>query len=406
MSNSPNSLEIRPKVNAVLGSKKIFYAVIGLGIFTVIMVIFGISTAGKKSNKEQEEKSVPIQIEDIKSFAPESPDGGLLAPKIEEKPVEAQVIADKDIPIPEIKISRMPDPSETTKRFIQMREQRLLEAINAPSQAYVNSTTVSAAMSMSQQTNQPLTAQQQNNTLEGLINSSVSLNGENTYNVAADIDKENFFERSKPDNQWINPNIRTAGQKYEIKTGSVIPAAMVTAINSDLPGNMIAQVTQNIYDSATGGYLLIPQGSKLFGVYDSRVIMGQRRVLVAWNRIIFPDGSAMTIPGVPGADMAGNSGFSQKVDNHYFRIFGSSILMALITAGTAYAVDENTKNDNENSLSSQLNSALAQQLGQVTTSLLEKHLNIKPTLEIEPGYQFNIVLTKDLVFGGSYKGWK
>lgn len=292
----------------------------------------------------------------------------------------------------------MPEPSEHTKKFIQMREQAYLAALQANLTAYTGGG--------SSQIEQPAENYTPISAAERPIPPGMAINaGQNSYDVSADIDKEQFFERAQPDNQWINPNIRTAGQKYEIKTGSVIPAAMVTAINSDLPGNMIAQVTQNIYDSATGGYLLIPQGSKLFGVYDSRVIMGQRRVLVAWNRIIFPDGSAMTIPGVPGADMAGNSGFSQKVDNHYFRIFGSSILMALITAGTAYAVDENSS-DNENSLSSQLNSALAQQLGQVTTSLLEKHLNIKPTLEIESGYQFNIVLTKDLVFGGSYKGWK
>ena len=327
MSNSPDSLEIRPKVNAVLGSKKIFYAVIGLGIFTAIMVIFGISTAGKKSNKEQEEKPVPIQIEDIKSFAPESPDGGLLAPKIEEKPVEAQVIADKDIPISEIKISRMPEPDEKTKKYIQMREQAYLAALQANLTAYTGSKNSSAPAQPEQQEFTPIYA------AERPMPPSAAISAGQNYDVSADIDKEQFFERSKPDNQWINQNIRTAGQKYEIKTGSVIPAAMVTAINSDLPGNMIAQVTQNIYDSATGSYLLIPQGTKLFGVYDSRVIMGQQRVLVAWNRIIFPDGSAMTIPSIPGTDMAGNSGFNQKVDNHYFRIFGSSILMALITAG-------------------------------------------------------------------------
>lgn len=281
-----------------------------------------------------------------------------------------------------------------------MREQAYLAALHANLTAYTGSKSSFNQSEQSAESYTPISAAERPMPQNMAINA-----GENAYDVSANIDKEQFFERSKPDNQWINPNIRTAGQKYEIKTGSVIPAAMVTAINSDLPGNMIAQVTQNIYDSATGSYLLIPQGTKLFGVYDSRVIMGQQRVLVAWNRIIFPDGSAMTIPSIPGADMAGNSGFNQKVDNHYFRIFGSSILMALITAGTAYAVDENSS-DNENSLSSQLNSALAQQLGQASTSLLQKHLNIAPTLEIEPGYQFNIVLTKDLVFGGSYRGWK
>lgn len=297
-----------------------------------------------------------------------------------------------------LEAKNVPDPNENLKRFIQLREQKYMEALLSSPTAYKNSYSQISAPNK-----EPLFSAEKT----PLSNTAVpKSNQSSNYDVSANIDKEQFFERSKPDNQWINPDIRTAGQKYEIKTGSVIPAAMITAVNSDLPGNMIAQVTQNIYDSATGHYLLIPQGSKLFGVYDSRVIMGQKRVLVAWNRIVFPDGSAMTIPSIPGADMAGNSGFHQKVDNHYFRIFGSSILMALITAGTAYAVDENNNTDNENSLSSQLNSALAQQLGQVTTSILQKNLNISPTLEIDPGYRFNVVLTKDLVFGGIYRGWK
>ncbi len=394
MSNSPNGLTIRPKVDAIVGSKKLHFLLLGIAVFVVFIVLYSVFTAGKKENKPVEQEQVEIQVESNERMFPTNKGTGLLTPPKKEEPKEEL----KDEAFPEIKVSRMPEPSEHTKKFIQMREQAYLAALQANLTAYTGGG--------SSQIEQPAENYTPISAAERPIPPGMAINaGQNSYDVSADIDKEQFFERSKPDNQWINPNIRTAGQKYEIKTGSVIPAAMVTGINSDLPGNMIAQVTQNIYDSATGGYLLIPQGSKLFGVYDSRVIMGQRRVLVAWNRIIFPDGSAMTIPSVPGADMAGNSGFSQKVDNHYFRIFGSSILMALITAGTAYAVDENSS-DNENSLSSQLNSALAQQLGQVTTSLLEKHLNIKPTLEIEPGYQFNIVLTKDLVFGGSYKGWK
>ncbi len=394
MSNSPNGLTIRPKVDAIVGSKKLHFLLLGIAVFVVFIVLYSVFTAGKKENKPVEQEQVEIQVESNERMFPTNKGTGLLTPPKKEEPKEEL----KDEAFPEIKVSRMPEPSEHTKKFIQMREQAYLAALQANLTAYTGGG--------SSQIEQPAENYTPISAAERPIPPGMAINaGQNSYDVSADIDKEQFFERAQPDNQWINPNIRTAGQKYEIKTGSVIPAAMVTAINSDLPGNMIAQVTQNIYDSATGGYLLIPQGSKLFGVYDSRVIMGQRRVLVAWNRIIFPDGSAMTIPGVPGADMAGNSGFSQKVDNHYFRIFGSSILMALITAGTAYAVDENSS-DNENSLSSQLNSALAQQLGQVTTSLLEKHLNIKPTLEIESGYQFNIVLTKDLVFGGSYKGWK
>ena len=184
---------------------------------------------------------------------------------------------------------------------------------------------------------------------------------------------------------------------------------MVTGINSDLPGNMIAQVTQNVFDSATGRNLLIPQGTKIYGVYDSRVIYGQSRVLIAWNRLIFPDGSSMDINAMPGTDMGGMAGFKDEVDNHYTRIFGSALMMSLVTGSMAYALDstnDGTSSENGTSMTDEMTAALAAQLGQTTTTLLQKNLNIKPTLEIRPGYQFNIVVTKDLVFKDPYKHWR
>jgi len=179
---------------------------------------------------------------------------------------------------------------------------------------------------------------------------------------------------------------------------------MVTGINSDLPGNIIAQVTQNVWDTATGRQLLIPQGSKLFGVYDSRVVYGQERVLVAWNRLVFPDGSAFTLGAMPGSDMAGSAGYTDEVNNHYLRIFGSSVLMSLISGGTAYTMDTLSGNSTNSTptMQQEMGSALAAQLGQATTQLLQKNLNIKPTLEIRPGYQFNVIVTKDLVFQKPY----
>lgn len=393
MSNSPDRLVTRNEPNNIKTvPKKILFFVIAGSVLLFAVMTNNLLSDEKKEAKQ--EKPAEIIVENNEQYFPKSQDSGLLSAP-EPEPVKEEPAEDF---FKNLEAKNAPDPNENVKRFIQLREQKYMEALLSSPTAYKNSYSQISAPNK-----EPLFSAEKtplSNTADPKSNQS------SNYDVSANIDKEQFFERSKPDNQWINPNIRTAGQKYEIKTGSVIPAAMITAVNSDLPGNMIAQVTQNIYDSATGHYLLIPQGSKLFGVYDSRVIMGQKRVLVAWNRIVFPDGSAMTIPSIPGADMAGNSGFHQKVDNHYFRIFGSSILMALITAGTAYAVDENNNTDNENSLSSQLNSALAQQLGQVTTSILQKNLNISPTLEIDPGYRFIVVLTKDLVFGGIYRGWK
>jgi type IV secretion system protein VirB10 len=227
------------------------------------------------------------------------------------------------------------------------------------------------------------------------------------YDPASDIDKEGFFERADT-RQWRSPFTREAGLPFELKTGTVVPGIMITGVNSDLPGSLIAQVSQNVYDTATGKHLLIPQGSRLFGTYDSRVVYGQERVLIAWNRIIFPDGSAVTLGAMPGTDMSGYAGFNDQMNNHYLRIFGSAFLMSLITGSISYSIDSvnNSTNDNTSRMQDELASALAAQMGQTTLRLLEKNLNIKPTIEIRPGYRFNVVVTKDVVFRGPYVGWR
>ena len=228
-----------------------------------------------------------------------------------------------------------------------------------------------------------------------------------TYDPAAARDKEGFFERADTkdgDAGWLSRYTREDGRLLEIKTGTVIPAVMVGGINSDLPGVMIAQVSQNVYNTANGKYLLIPQGSKLYGVYDSRVVYGQERVLVAWNRIIFPDGSSVTLGAMPGADMGGYAGFKDKVNNHYVRIFGTAVLMSAVIGTTAYAVDQfNDNGDGEEvSFQDELGTALANQMGTAAMQILQRNLGIAPTLEIRPGYQFNVVATKDVVFSEPY----
>lgn len=228
------------------------------------------------------------------------------------------------------------------------------------------------------------------------------------YDASDRRDKEAFLDsRSRRSDEWTLGHQRQAGARCEIKTGTVIPGIMLTGVNSDLPGKIIGQVSQNVYDTATGRLLLIPQGSRLLGVYDSRVAVGQDRVLIAWNRIIFPDGSSITIDSMPGTDQAGYGGVEDQVNNHYFRIFGSAMIMSLISGGTAYAVDslqpENSSNSNQNpTLRDEMGTALATQLGQASLQLLQQNVNIKPTLEIRPGFRFNIVLIKDLVFEAPY----
>lgn len=225
------------------------------------------------------------------------------------------------------------------------------------------------------------------------------------YDPAADRDKEAFFERADHNRKdgWVLPYTREAGRQLELKTGTVIPGIMLTGVNSDLPGTLIAQVSREVFDTATGRFLLIPCGSKLYGVYDSRVVYGQERVLIAWNRLVFPNDSSVLLGAMPGVDLAGYAGFKDQVNNHYLRIFGSAAMMSLITGGMSYAMDSASNTDGDStSVQDEMAAAFAGQMGQASLNLLQKNLSIKPTLEIRPGYVFNVVLTKDVVFKEIY----
>lgn len=204
----------------------------------------------------------------------------------------------------------------------------------------------------------------------------------------------------QPNNgNWnIDANPEAPKTPYTIRTGHVIPATLIGGINSELPGQIIGQVSQNVYDSALGKFLLIPQGSRLIGTYESAVQYGQSRVFVAWQRIIYPDGKALDIGQMPGADAAGYSGFNDKVNNHYFRIFGTAVMLSGITAGISYSQDPNGRSGDRETASDMLSQSMGQVLGTAVANMLQKNINIAPTLEIRPGYQFNVTVVKDLTF--------
>jgi len=181
--------------------------------------------------------------------------------------------------------------------------------------------------------------------------------------------------------------------------GTIIPAVMLSGINSDLPGMITAQVSLNVRDTATGRHLLIPQGAKLIGTYDNRVAMGQRRVLVAWHRLQFPDASTLELGTMPGADVGGYAGFGAAVDNHYLRIFGNAFLLSMISAGTAVALAE-TNSDELTAREirrAEATEEITEQWAQLGRKMIEKNLTIQPTLIVDPGYQFSVFVNKDLI---------
>lgn len=189
---------------------------------------------------------------------------------------------------------------------------------------------------------------------------------------------------------------------YELRAGFVVPATLISGMNSELPGQIVAQVSQDVYDTPLGKYKLIPQGSRLVGSYSSDVAFGQSRIFVAWQRIIFPDGKAMDIGSMPGADNAGYAGFKDQVNNHFFRLFSSAFLMSGVTAGIALSQPNTGTANSRPTASSAMSEALGQQLGQVTAQLIGKNLNVAPTLEIRPGYRFNVIVVKDMTFSKPY----
>jgi type IV secretion system protein TrbI len=228
--------------------------------------------------------------------------------------------------------------------------------------------------------------------------------------VHADGDYGQFAGKRKSkrneDDRWaMATEIENPRSRYELRAGSVIPATMISGINSELPGQIIGQVSQDVWDTPTGKYRLIPQGARLIGRYSNRIIDGQSRVLVAWQRIVFPDGKALDIGAMEGTDSAGYAGFNDKVDRHYLRIFASAALMSGIAAGlTSSSVTPDNDPFGSSSIS-RFNEHLANQIGEVATKMIEKNMNVAPTLVIRPGYRFNVMAVKDLAFDHAYQAF-
>ncbi len=190
---------------------------------------------------------------------------------------------------------------------------------------------------------------------------------------------------------------------YVLQAGTLIPGILITGINSDLPGQMLGQVRSNVYDSPSGKYLLIPQGSRLIGLYDSQIVYGQERVLIVWKRLIFPNGQSINLQGMPGIDMSGYAGFNDQVNHHYRKIVGSVILMSMLGAGAQLSAPQNNNNPFATpTIGQTVAQSVGNNLANTGAMLLAKDSNNQPTLAIRSGYKFNISVTKDMIFPGPY----
>lgn len=230
----------------------------------------------------------------------------------------------------------------------------------------------------------------------GLLGQNVDQNGQTS--------KEDFFNQDIKDLGYLPNQVVPRMSPYELKRGSIIPATLITGLNSDLPGRITAQVSQNVYDSATGYRLLIPQGAKLFGRYDSKVSFGQERVLVVWTDLIFPNGSTLQIGGMAGTDAEGYGGFNDKVDRHLWRTIGSAALIALIGTGIDMSMPQSSTLATQDTASDAARRNFAEGFGRVAEQTISKTLNVQPTIQIRPGYWFNVLVDQDIIFPAPYRG--
>ena len=211
-------------------------------------------------------------------------------------------------------------------------------------------------------------------------------------------DKQLAFLNAPIDRRTTSSDrVMAPASPFVLQAGAVIPAALITGIRSDLPGQITAQVTENIYDSPTGRILLVPQGTRIIGQYDNNVQFGQRRVLLVWNRLIMPNGRSIGLERQPGADTQGYAGLEDGVDYHWWDLAKAAGLSTLLSIGSELAVSD------ENRLLRAIRSGGQDTINDAGQQIVRRQLNVAPTLTIRPGFPVRIVVTRDLVLE-AYRG--
>ena len=215
-------------------------------------------------------------------------------------------------------------------------------------------------------------------------------------------DRKLAFVNASVDRRTTSPDrVVSPASSYVVQAGNVIPASLITGIRSDLPGQITAQVTENVYDSPSGRFLLIPQGARLIGVYDSQVAFGQSRVSLVWTRLIMPNGRSTVLERQPGADTSGYSGLEDGVDNHWGALFRAALLSTLLGVGSELGSTSGSGTNGD--VIQALRRGSSESLNQTGQQVVRRNLNIQPTLTIRSGFPVRVTVNRDLVLE-PYKG--
>lgn len=205
------------------------------------------------------------------------------------------------------------------------------------------------------------------------------------------------FMKEAADNGYLPELLKSKMGEFELTAGSVIPAVMLSGINSDLPGTIVAQTRQTVYSTNAPDAVLIPQGSRLIGRYSADVAYGQERVLAAWDELILPNGSRISLRGMAAADGQGQSGIEDQVNNHFWKTWSSALLVSLLGVAAQQSQPQNQGAFNTPSGSAQAAGAAMNSLSDVSSKILQKSLNISPTLQVRPGMTFNVMVNRSII---------
>jgi type IV secretion system protein VirB10 len=388
---SPQGLSLNPAPPTAVRVTKLA-GIVGLIIVAgvLVLIVFGASRRRQKQVIESQD-AAPREMSALSDSATLK---DTLEKAVEDKPTldgqSQQKVSDF------VSSGVAPLPREQGRELAYRRE---VDALNAP--AKVSSGSVARTQPASTLTPAPPTPSQS------------AANGPQGGGYAqfdqpnAQDQKEEFLTRARQrtEENYLKATRTAPLSPYEVKAGWDIPAVLEQAMNSDLPGEIRALVRANVYDTATGRYLLIPQGARLLGNYNSKVTYGQNGLQAVWTRIIFPDGSSLNLDGMNGLDQMGSSGLRSQVDHHYKSLFASAVLTSVLAAG--FQLSQNTTGGQNVLLTPSPAQATAQgvgqQLSQLGVELTRKNLNVQPTIKIPIGYRFNVRVNRDIIFDGPYQ---
>jgi type IV secretory pathway VirB10-like protein len=292
------------------------------------------------------------------------------------------------------------NPEEDAERAERIRQARIAQQAKESSLFFRLSekqgrkqTSAAAATAAQSTAFRPAQADTNPSSTELLAKANLGLTDRSSEIIPSSQARKLAFVGTKADKETTNPHdLAAAPSAYAVMAGSIIPASLITGLNSDLPGATIAQVTENVYDTVTGDHLLIPQGTRLVGKYDSVIAHGQKRALVVWSRLILPNGNSIVIENLPATDVAGYAGLEDEVDLHTWQLLKGIGLATLLGVGTQLSLG-----NDEGDLVKALRESIQRTTNRAGQRVIERELDVQPTITVRPGWPLRVIVSKDLV---------